>query len=49
MPAARQTVPPIAFTWSTAAWIVSAPEECDSGVTQTVQSQLSPVAAERRP
>ncbi len=35
-------MPPVSFTDSIASWIVSVPEECDSGETQTVQSQLSP-------
>ena len=35
-------MPPVSFTCSIASWIVSVPDECDSGVTQTVQSQLSP-------
>ena len=35
-------MPPTARTWSIAACTVSAPLECDSGVTQTVQSQDSP-------
>ena len=41
-PAAMQTVPPTSFTSLMASWIVRLPDECDSGVTQTEQSQLSP-------
>ena len=35
-------MPPVSFTSSIASCTVRVPEECDSGDTQTVQSQLSP-------